>query len=59
MRENCSESNKRNARDKTLDLPLLRLYKRITSLINHISLAHGESLPTGFGSPLTAVFGLI
>ena len=44
----ASESNKRNPRDRTFNLPSSFCFKYITSLKNHLSLAQGESLPYRF-----------
>ena len=41
-------SNKQNLRERTLDLPFIFRHERIISLKNHVSVAHGESLPYWF-----------
>ena len=52
----ASESNKRNPRDRTLDLRFFFRYKHIISLKNHLSLVQGENFPTGFGATFAVVF---
>ena len=52
------ESNKRNPRDRTLDLAFLFRYKHIPSLKNLPSLAPNESLPYWFQGNFAASFVL-
>ena len=46
----ASESNKRNARHRIVDLPFFFRYRHITALKNHLSLAQGESFSFWFHS---------
>ena len=55
----ASEANKQNPRDRTLDLPSFIRCEHITSLMNHILFAQGESLPYWFRATFAVVFVMI